>query len=102
MGFVFDEMKKLIGYRGNGQFMPAMIAWTDWISNGKKIGATPDGRKCAEPLADSAGPMQGTDTQGPTSALGAVMAIPQKDCAGTCIVNLRLDPKTFKTSEGER
>ena len=100
MGFVFDEMKKLVGYRGKGRFMPAMIAWTDWISNGKKIGATPDGRKCGEPLADSAGAMQGTDTEGPTSALGAAMAIPQKDCVGTCIVNLRLDPKNFKSPEG--
>ena len=70
MGFVFDEMKKLIGYRKQGQFMPAIIAWTDWISNGQKIGAT--------------------------------MSIPQKDCIGTCIVNLRLDPKIFKTVEGRQ
>lgn len=28
------------------------------------------------------------------------MAIPQKDCIGTCIVNLRLDPKVFKTEAG--
>lgn len=100
MDFVFDQIKGLVGYRGNGQFMPAMIAWTDWISNGKKIGATPDGRRSSDPLADSAGAMQGTDTEGPTSMLGAAMSIPQKDCIGTCIVNLRLDPKVFKTAEG--
>lgn len=102
MGFVFDEMKKLVGYRKQGQFMPAIIAWTDWISNGQKIGATPDGRKRSEPLADSAGAMQGTDREGPTSLLGATMSIPQKDCIGTCIVNLRLDPKIFKTVEGRQ
>lgn len=100
MGFVFDEVKTLVGYRGNGQFTPAIIGWIDWMINGEKIGATPDGRKAGEPLADSAGPMQGTDTQGPTATLGAALSIPQEDCLGTCIVNLRLDPKAFKTAEG--
>lgn len=100
MGFVFDEMQTLVGYRGNGRFMPAIIGWIDWMSNGEKVGATPDGRKAGEPLADSAGPMQGTDTKGPTATLGAALAIPQEDCLGTCVVNLRLDPKLFKTEEG--
>ena len=30
------------------------------------------------------------------------MSIPQKDCIGTCIVNLRLDPEIFKTVEGRQ
>lgn len=100
LGMTFQYVNHLRCFRGNGYFMPAVIAWVTWVDAGLKVGATPDGRSCSEPLADSAGPMSGTDLEGPTSVLGALLSIHQEYCVGTCIVNLSLDPKTFTTPEG--
>ncbi len=96
MGLTFSHIKHTNCYRANGRFMPAIILWVTWVTGGKKVGATPDGRLCSEPLADSGGPMQGTDIEGPTSTMGATLAIPQKDCVGTCVLNIRLDAKNFE------
>ncbi len=96
MTYISDKIKTFRCYRGNGYFMPAIILWIASQTCGDKVGATPDGRGIAQSLADSAGPMQGTDTEGPTSSMGAVLAIPQKDYVGTCVLNLRLDQKNFK------
>ena len=104
MTCVFDEIMAQRCYRGNdkqpGRFMPALILWITWITCGERVGATPDGRKLGQPTADSCGPMQGTDTEGPTSVMGAALSLNQEKCAGTCILNLRLDSANFKTKEG--
>lgn len=96
MGVTFDTARSMRCHRGAGHYMPAIIGWVSWKSCGVHVGATPDGRQASEPLADSCGPMQGTDTEGPTSTMGAALSIPQKDCVGTCILNLRLDGKHFE------
>ncbi len=104
MDFVFGKIMSLTCWRGNptytGRYMPSIILWTDWIRCGERVGATPDGRRAGEPTADCCGPMQGTDTEGPTSVMGAALSIPQGKCAGTCVLNLRLDPGNFKTPDG--
>lgn len=104
MDFVFSEIMALQCYRSNsgyaGRFMPAIIEWITWITCGQRVGATPDGRMLGEATADSCGPMQGTDSEGPTSVMGAALALPQQKCAGTCILNLRLDAANFKTQQG--
>ena len=100
LGMTFKEINKFRCYRGNGHFMPAIIAWVTWIDAGQKVGATPDGRMCSEPLADSSGPVQGTDLEGPTALLNAVSSIPQKYCVGTCLLNLSLNPQLFHTDNG--
>ena len=106
MGTAFEEVMKHHTWRGNedyqGRFMPAVILWVDWITCGEKVGATPDGRVAGEATVDSAGPMQGTDTQGPTSSMTATLSLPQEKCAGTCVMNLRLDPVNFKTEAGRQ
>ena len=69
----------------------------DFIAFGKYVGATPDGRLAGEPLADSTGPMQGTDHEGPTETLLSTAAVAQHKALGTCVLNLMLDPQSFKT-----
>ncbi len=100
MTYIVDKIKTFRCYRGNGYFMPAIILWIASQTCGDKVGATPDGRGSAQSLADSSGPMQGTDIEGPTSSMGAVLAIPQKDFVGTCVLNLRLDQKNFRDENG--
>ena len=103
MTFAFKQIMDLRCWRRNdgyiGRFMPAIILWIDWISSGRQVGATPDGRLLGEATVDSCGPMQGTDTEGPTSAMGAALALDQGNCAGTCVLNLRLDRANFRTPE---
>jgi len=103
MGFVFDEIMKLDGYRTNGKtrscYMPAIIVWVDWITCGKHVGATPDGRVLGEATVDSCGPMQGTDHEGPTSVMAAALSLPQHKCINTCVLNLRLDSSNFQTPD---
>lgn len=103
MEFTFDRVMELRCWRRNdgyvGRYMPAIILWVDWISSGYRVGATPDGRKAGEATADCCGPMQGTDTEGPTSVMGAALSLNQGKCAGTCVLNLRLDKANFKTEE---
>jgi formate C-acetyltransferase len=99
MSFTFDRVMELRCWRGNGRFMPAIILWVDWISSGLRVGATPDGRRLGEATADSCGPMQGTDTEGPTSVMNAALSLEQGKCAGTCVLNLRLDSANFRSPE---
>ena len=103
MEFTFDRVMELRCWRQNadyvGRYMPAIILWVDWVSSGKRVGATPDGRVLGEATADSCGPMQGTDSEGPTSTMGAALSLPQHKCVGTCVLNLRLDAANFETPE---
>jgi len=93
--FVFDEIRQARCWRGAGRFLPASIGWTDFITLGLHLGATPDGRRRGEPLADSTGPTQGTDRRGPTETLLSTAAVAQDRAPGTCVLNLMLDPKSF-------
>ena len=106
MTHTFRKVMELRCWRGNahyeGRYMPAVILWVDWISSGQHVGATPDGRFLGDATADCAGPMQGTDTEGPTSVMGAALALDQGNCAGTCVLNLRLDKANFRTPEATR
>ena len=106
MTFTFKKVMELRCWRRNdeyiGRFMPAIILWVDWISSGKRVGATPDGRVLGEATVDSCGPMQGTDTEGPTSVMGAALSLDQGNCAGTCVLNLRLDKANFRSPESTR
>ena len=61
---------------------------------GRRVGATPDGRRSGEPLADSAGPVQGRDVKGPTAMLASVARLPHQLTAGTPVLNLRLGSRS--------
>lgn len=103
MTHTFRTVMELRCWRGNpgyeGRYMPSVILWVDWISSGQRVGATPDGRNLGDATADCCGPMQGTDTEGPTSVMGAALALGQGNCAGTCVLNLRLDQANFRTPQ---
>jgi trans-4-hydroxy-L-proline dehydratase len=94
----FRELGRHRPWRG-GRFLPACLMFVTYAEAGKPVGATPDGRKAGEPLADSAGPHQGRDTQGPTAMLASVARLPQILAPGTLVVNIRLDRGCFGTRE---
>jgi len=87
-----------------GVYVPGEVIFTahDWT--GKATGATADGRKAGEVLADSAGASQGLDVNGPTALMQSVLKLPVKDYMLTSVIlNLRFLPSTMKgTRSAER
>jgi formate C-acetyltransferase len=88
--FAFNEILQYRCYRGNGFYIPAVIMFVTYAVEGKNIQATPDGRRAGSPIADSCGPMQGTDLEGPTSMLRSTALLPQSKGLGTMVLNLRV------------
>ncbi len=67
---------------------------------GKGVGATPDGRKAYEPLADaSVSPMRGTDVKGPTAVLNSAAKPDHITCEAT-LLNQKFLKSLLFTTEG--
>jgi formate C-acetyltransferase len=71
-----------------------------YAAEGADIGATPDGRSAFSPIADSYGPMQGTDIKGPTAAMMSATKASQRKGLGTLVFNLRMDEGMFDNESG--
>lgn len=100
-GFVFREFLRYAPWRG-GKFLASCLMFVTYADAGAPVGATPDGRRAGEPLADSAGPYQGRDTHGPTAMLKSVAALPHFLAPGTLVVNARFSRDFFATPEGRK
>lgn len=69
------------------------------IEFGRMTGATPDGRKAGEPLADSLGAAQGRDRHGVTALLNSVAKLPHRLLPTATTLNVKLDPKLLDSGE---
>jgi formate C-acetyltransferase len=98
----FAAVRSHRSWRSNTPFEPACILFVTYAGAGQTVGATPDGRQQADPIADSVGPMQGRDTHGPTAMLRSVCKLPLDMAVGTPILNIRLAKELFKTQEGRQ
>jgi formate C-acetyltransferase len=102
--FIFTEyLKHRTWRRGEnsegGPFVPSCLMFTTYVPFGRDVGATPDGRRAREPIADSAGPYQGRDRSGPTAMMRSVTQLDQQHAPGTLVVNLRLARDHFGTPD---
>jgi pyruvate formate-lyase/glycerol dehydratase family glycyl radical enzyme len=66
---------------------------------GSKIGATPDGRKAGEPIAEGVSAAHGTDAAGPTAVMRSVSKLPTIKMIAQ-LLNLRLSPAALATETG--
>jgi len=94
-----DELDKYTNARG-GQFVAGMTAITANIAFGKQVGATPDGRKAKEPLAEGISPAAGKDTKGPTAAMKSVTKIDHTRMMKGIIYNQKFNPSFLENREG--
>lgn len=85
---MLDDKKPLLGEG----FLPASIQFMSQVGAGKHIGATPDGRKCGEPLCDSLAAIFGKDTKGPTALLKSVTSLNLKRALGIPVLNFNINP----------
>jgi len=97
--FVFREFLRYAPWRG-GKFLASCLMFVTYAGAGEPVAATPDGRLNGEPLADSAGPYQGRDKNGPTAMLKSVASIPHYLAPGTLVVNARFTKNLFTTDDG--
>ncbi len=82
-----------------GVHIPTGISITSHQPGGGLTGATPDGRKAGEILADGTmSPMHGCDTNGPTSVLLSAMKVDQDPMQAT-LLNMKFHPSSLKTEE---
>jgi formate C-acetyltransferase len=66
---------------------------------GSKIGATPDGRKAGEPIAEGVSAVHGTDTSGPTTVMHSVSKLPTIRMLAQ-LLNIRLSPTALASEVG--
>ncbi|MBL1226423.1 formate C-acetyltransferase [Enterococcus sp. BWR-S5] len=94
------ELEKYTNIRG-GQFISGAYTVSAHIPLGEAVGATPDGRKAQEQLADGGlSPMVGRDRLGPTAVLKSVSKLDNYLTVNGSLLNLKFQPNTLKGSQG--
>lgn len=73
-------------------FLPASIQFKSQADAGRKIGATPDGRKAGSPLCDSLGAIFGKDEKGATALLNSVTSLDLGKALGIPVLNFNISP----------
>jgi len=81
-----------------GTFRINMLPTTCHVYFGKVIGAMPDGRLAGEPLSEGISPVQGADSNGPTSVLLSAAKIDHVKTGGT-LLNQKFTPSFFSGDE---
>ena len=94
------SVEKHVNPRG-GTFVPGSYTVSAHIPLGKSVGATPDGRKSGQQLADGGlSPMVGRDVLGPTAVLKSVSKLDNYLTTNGSLLNVKFSPKTLEGSSG--
>ncbi|MDD4869272.1 MAG: pyruvate formate lyase family protein [Kiritimatiellae bacterium] len=72
--------------------IPGLFSWALSISMGKKLSATPDGRRAGEPISHGANPNPGFRKDGAPTALAVAVASVQPGYGNTAPLQMDLDP----------
>lgn len=84
----------------NGQFQPGLYPVSANVPMGQITGATADGRKAGEPLADGVSPASGRDQAGPTAALNSVAKLDHSIASNGTLLNQKFHPSALSGQEG--
>lgn len=102
LSFYGDECEKHKNPRG-GIFHPGSYTVSAHIPLGEGVGATPEGRKNREQLADGGlSPMVGRDKNGPTASLKSVSKLDNILNSNGSLLNVKFSPATLAGEEGLR
>jgi formate C-acetyltransferase len=94
---------RLDGYRNyrGGDYTIGLYTVSAHVPMGKNVGATPDGRRAGEPLADGGmSAVYGRDQQGPTALLKSVSRIKSINAANGTLLNMKFAPSFFRGPGG--
>ncbi|MDR2530079.1 MAG: hypothetical protein LBC65_00875, partial [Oscillospiraceae bacterium] len=93
--------KIMKGERGpRGKYSGGTFTVTAHIGLGAMLGATPDGRKAGEPIADAISSRQGYDKNGPTAYLVSAAKLPHDILSNGDQLNIRFTPSSVRGDEG--
>ena len=98
LGLFAEIMSNAEGARG--KFSGGTFTMTAHIYLGSMLGATPDGRKAGEPIADAISPRQGFDKKGPTAYLRSAAKLPHRALSNGDQLNIRFSPSSVEGDEG--
>ena len=91
---------RLAGYTNvrGGRYHTGMYTVSAHVPMGQNVGASPDGRKAATPLADGGlSPVYGRDMAGPTAVLQSVSRMSNEYTSNGGLLNLKFLPEFFDT-----
>lgn len=88
------EVEKYTNPRG-GKFQPGLYPVSANVPMGEQTGATPDGRRAGEPLADGVSPVSGRDTNGPTAAANSVAHLDHMIASNGTLFNQKFHPSAL-------
>jgi pyruvate-formate lyase len=80
----------------NGAYHINLLPTTCHVYFGSVTGATPDGRRAAEPFSEGISPVQGADRKGPTAVLKSAAKMDHVRTGGT-LLNQKFTPQLLKT-----
>ncbi|WP_294150936.1 pyruvate formate lyase family protein [uncultured Selenomonas sp.] len=93
-------ISKYRNYRG-GPFHTGMYTVSAHVPMGANVGASPDGRKSGQPLADGGmSPVYGRDIDGPTAVLKSVSKLDKELTTNGGLLNMKFLPEFFATETG--
>ncbi len=98
LGLFAEIMANADGARG--KFSGGTFTMTAHIYFGSMLGATPDGRKAGEPIADAISSRQGLDKKGPTAYLRSAAKLPHRALSNGDQLNIRFSPSSVEGDEG--
>ena len=94
------ELKKRRNYRG-GIYHAGLYTVSAHVPMGKNVGATPDGRKSGEALADGGmSAVYGRDINGPTALLNSVNRVNSEHGTNGTLLNMKFIPSMFNDGDG--
>ncbi len=95
-----QRLSRYTNVRG-GPYHAGLYTVSAHVPMGKNVGATPDGRRAKEPLADGGmSAVYGRDGKGPTAVLKSVAAVDSKLGSNGTLLNLKFLPSLFETQAG--
>lgn len=94
------RLSKYKNARG-GPYHMGLYTVSAHVPMGQNVGATPDGRKAKEPLADGGmSPVYGRDVHGPTAMLRSVSRVNSVNGSNGTLLNMKFLPSLFQSEGG--
>lgn len=93
------EVEKFTNPR-KGAFQPGLYPVSANVPMGAATGATPDGRKAGQPLADGVSPVSGRDTNGPTATANSVAKLDHHIASNGTLFNQKFHPSALNGQTG--
>ena len=97
--FIRSECAKYRMIPDDSFYIPGTFCWEMHQRLGGQTGATPDGRTAGFPFADGAGPAQGREKFGPTTAVKSVCAWDHSMLVGGSAFNMKYSKSLLKSEE---